>query len=499
MIRSGIPPLDERLGGLVPGRVYVLSGAPGTGKSVACLEFIAAAFEQGETAVMITHDDPSDLMAQAQYLGIDLDRALADERLIILRFQLDFVRRYGRAASVDIVFDELRRLIGTATPSRVAIDSVAPFLEGGPASGSGLTALLEFLDSLKATSLITYPGDFSAAYDRRLQPIMQRAAGIFHLTVDPDRTGHLEIRKVRFEVPSTAPVRFRIQPGAGLVTLADHRKRRSHDVDEDTKSKVLVLDVTKTFPEEFLYSLRTQYNVAVRTGVVSAYADLAQSVGAILLDVRRDTVAEVLTLTRELRRGANRAPILLVTQYRLRSDDRARALRAGADDFLSTTLHPEEFLLRVRSAIARGHFDRMTEPEAPLVVQPSNGNGPTALTEAGFRQALAEHMNRDRVPFFTVVSLRTQGESLDELTRLALRNVRVESGDLVGADGDSVAVYLHSARRKDVVPFVERLKQDALRAGQGDLLVETATYPGDDTRLQRFLEQPANAEGADAL
>src|SRR5438105_8645208 len=60
-IPSGIGPIDQQLGGVMPGRTYVLSGAPGTGKSVACLQFLAAALAAGERAAILTQDDPQDL------------------------------------------------------------------------------------------------------------------------------------------------------------------------------------------------------------------------------------------------------------------------------------------------------------------------------------------------------------------------------------------------------------------------------------------------------
>src|SRR5688572_18492854 len=112
LIASGIAPLDLRLGGIVAGRTYVLSGAPGTGKSLACLEFLDAALSAGERAAMLTFDDPADLLAQAEYLGFDLESALNDERLILLRYQLGFAGRFGRADSHQAAFDELRALLG---------------------------------------------------------------------------------------------------------------------------------------------------------------------------------------------------------------------------------------------------------------------------------------------------------------------------------------------------------------------------------------------------
>ena len=74
LVPSGIRPLDYRLGGILPNRPYVVSGNPGTGKSVSCLEFAQQGLEGGETVVLVTHDDPADVMASAAFLGIDIER-----------------------------------------------------------------------------------------------------------------------------------------------------------------------------------------------------------------------------------------------------------------------------------------------------------------------------------------------------------------------------------------------------------------------------------------
>ena len=498
MIKSGIAPLDERLGGLLPGRTYVLSGAPGTGKSIACLEFLNAALEEGATAAILTHDDPGDLIAQGEFLGLDLDRALREERFVLLRYQLDFSRRFCRAPSPEVAFDELRRLLGDHTPSRIAIDSMAPFLEGSAASGSGVSAMLAFLESLGATSLLTYPGDLAGLFDRRIEPLVQRAAAILHLTAESDRTGRIEVRKVRFSVPSTAPVSFRIQPGAGISALGDVRQRRADDVSDDRRRRVLVLDLSNAFPEELLVILRARYDVAVRHRVASAFSDLAQSaVGAVVLDVSRDTVSDALALVRELRRGGNRSPIVLVTQYTLRSADRARALRAGADEFLSADMRTDEFALRMEGVVARGRSPLATsaDVEVPIVTQREDEGQPVPFDAAEFREAVDAHLRHDAAPFFTMVSVRPRraadAGALRTLCGAVLRTLRVDGGDLAGTTNDGVVAYLHCARRKDVAPFIERVRAEWRRAGHGELDVTTATYPAEEAQVRSLLETSA--------
>jgi len=495
MVASGILPLDERIGGLVPGRCYVASGAPGTGKTAACLAFVKASLAANERVVVLTQEDPTDLIAEAQYVGVDLEPALADERVVLLRYQLDFVRRLSRTASPEIAFDELQRLIGPALPGRIVIDSIAPFLDAGSASGTGIHALLAFLDRLGATALITYPADLAGLYDRRLEPLVQRAAAIFHFERDAERGLHIEIRKIRYAVPSTAPVHFAIRSGEGIVGIAEGQRRRATDLRADVSQKLIVIDTTSAFPDELLAVLREAYQLSVRHTLSSAFVDLTTPSGAILIEVQRDTVNDALTLVRELRRAGNRSPIVFVTQFQLRADDRSRALRAGADDFLAGELHPVEFLARIEGIVARGPVDHGPGGvEAAVVMQPRGTDGPQLLAAREFRDAVNSRLANTPVAFFTLVLLRPETAArLPALASVVLGALRVDGGDLAGALDGNVAVYLHAARRKDIAPFVERIRHKWHALGEGELSIDVAPYP---VKKERVIDLLA-ATGAD--
>jgi KaiC/GvpD/RAD55 family RecA-like ATPase len=269
LVSSGIPPIDEHLHGLMPGRTYVLSGAPGTGKSVACLQFLAAALNAGERAAIVTQDDPEDLLAQSEFLGFDLANAIAQEQLYLIRFQLDFARRFGRAPSPEPAFAELRHLLGSDAPSRIVIDSVVPFIDGGSSAATSALAMLQLLDELGSTSLVTYPGDLAGAYDRRLDPLVQRAAAILHLTADRMRHRQIEIRKVRYRVPSVSPIPYRIEPGAGLVVTTEELRWQQEDSASSSDRQRLVIDVPNTAAPDALRLLQSHYNVKVVNGANS--------------------------------------------------------------------------------------------------------------------------------------------------------------------------------------------------------------------------------------
>lgn len=487
LIKSGIAPLDERLGGIVPGRPYVLSGAPGTGKSVACLEFLYAALDEGGTVALLTHDDPSDLLAQAEYLGLDLVSALAEERFMIVRYQLDFARKFARTADPGAAFAELTRLLGERRLQRIAVDSISPIVEAGTASGGPIAALLDFLDRTGATSLLTHPGDLGGRFDRRLEPLTQRSAAILHLSADRDRRGTLEIQKIRFAVPSTAPISFVIRPGVGIVLASENLSRRADDIPLEIRRKILMLSEPNTVPAALLQALRDRFDVTVRARTESGFAELAHSpVGAVLLNVSRDSIGDALAFVRDLRRAGSRLPIALVTDFTLRSHDRVRALRAGADDFL-LALHPEEFLLRVEVLVRRGRSTAVVAPDIEIPM-PVSVDGTGVLDEMIFRGAVLSQLGRDGLAFFTLVRFApTAAEDAEALAALARHQVRSEGGDLVGRVDGAVTVYLSSARRKDVDPFVHRVREAWRATGRGELEVTTAAHPNEESEMQKML------------
>jgi KaiC/GvpD/RAD55 family RecA-like ATPase len=220
MIHSGIAPLDQQLGGVFPGRLHLLTGGPGTGKSTACLQFLNAGLRNGEAVALLTLDRLADLSSHARCTGLDLGPSLLTGRLALLRFRPEFASLLARAGLPDRVIDDFRRLIAGVQPARLVIDPLTPFLADGSASGAALAALGHLLDALGVTALITYPGDVSAGYDARLDPIVQRAAAIVHFVRDDGGTNRMQIVQTRPCATPANPVRFALRPGAGLVTLA---------------------------------------------------------------------------------------------------------------------------------------------------------------------------------------------------------------------------------------------------------------------------------------
>ena len=85
-ISTGIIGLDALLGGgFIKGRSYLLTGDTGTGKTVACLQFLASGLAHGEKAVYVTVDErPAEILASAASFSWDLQQYIQGKSLVIL-------------------------------------------------------------------------------------------------------------------------------------------------------------------------------------------------------------------------------------------------------------------------------------------------------------------------------------------------------------------------------------------------------------------------------
>ena len=207
MIRSGIVPIDELCGGFRPRSTYLLTGGAGAGKTGCSLQFVHQALRYGETALMVTHASREELLTFGDLLGFDLRIALREERVVVLRYHSDFVRRLARVGTVERVVDDLRALVSKYRPRRMVIDTFAPFLDDGSASPVAAASLAELLERSQATSLLTYSSDLASSYDRRLEPLVQSAAGIFRVAHESTGVRWLEVVSLRYSASEGSPQR----------------------------------------------------------------------------------------------------------------------------------------------------------------------------------------------------------------------------------------------------------------------------------------------------
>jgi circadian clock protein KaiC len=120
-VSTGVKRLDNLLsGGYLQGSVVLVSGTPGTGKTIICFQYIQEGLYEGEKCLYLTSDERvPNLIYQAKELGFDFQQYLDTGQLTFL--YLDLERRD--------VHKEMDDVLRTDSFSRVVLDSLTPLSE----------------------------------------------------------------------------------------------------------------------------------------------------------------------------------------------------------------------------------------------------------------------------------------------------------------------------------------------------------------------------------
>ena len=129
--RTGVSGLDEILaGGLSEGRVFLLEGNPGTGKTTIALSFLMEGAAAGEQGLYVTLSETEDeLRDGAASHGLAIDRNIEIFELVPPESLLDAEQQQSLLYSSDLelgettkaIFEEFERV----RPKRVVLDSLS--------------------------------------------------------------------------------------------------------------------------------------------------------------------------------------------------------------------------------------------------------------------------------------------------------------------------------------------------------------------------------------
>ncbi len=120
-ITTGVGGLDDLLkGGFPKGSINLVSGTPGTGKTIMCFQYLNEGLKKGEKCLYLTSDERIDnLKGQAKKLGFNFEDAINSGQLKFLFLDLD---------KWD-VHKEMSDEIRSRGYSRIVLDSLTPLSE----------------------------------------------------------------------------------------------------------------------------------------------------------------------------------------------------------------------------------------------------------------------------------------------------------------------------------------------------------------------------------
>jgi KaiC/GvpD/RAD55 family RecA-like ATPase len=117
-VKTGVDGLDNLIeGGLPKDTVTLVSGPPGSGKTILCLQFLSKGLELGDKCLYLTLDNKAGgLIAQAKELGFNFQSAVENGKLKFVF--LDINKKF--------IYDVMTKEILSGSYNRVVLDSVTP-------------------------------------------------------------------------------------------------------------------------------------------------------------------------------------------------------------------------------------------------------------------------------------------------------------------------------------------------------------------------------------
>jgi circadian clock protein KaiC len=152
-IATGIPRLDAMLGGrgFFRGSSILLTGTPGTGKTIISANFAQAAAKRGERVLFFSFEEsPDQIIRNMHSIGLRLAPLVKGG---LLRFHSARPSLYGLEMHLATIFKE----IAAFKPSVVIVDPITSLMDAGTSAESKgmVTRLIDYLKSQQVTSLFT--------------------------------------------------------------------------------------------------------------------------------------------------------------------------------------------------------------------------------------------------------------------------------------------------------------------------------------------------------
>jgi KaiC/GvpD/RAD55 family RecA-like ATPase len=174
-IPSGISGLDELIGGGFPeGRVVLVVGGPGSGKTIMCSQFLYKGIhENKENGVFVSLDESKKhYYSEMKNFGWDFDKAEREgkfayvdatrmSRVAMLKetlYKQESNSLRGKALPIDKLVEDILAKIHQVNAKRVVVDTLAALIYRFPDPVERRTTVVDLIESLAdlgATSLVT--------------------------------------------------------------------------------------------------------------------------------------------------------------------------------------------------------------------------------------------------------------------------------------------------------------------------------------------------------
>jgi len=233
-LSTGTPGLDAMLnGGISKGRVILVLGGPGTGKTILCSRYLyQGAKEKDERGAYIGMNEPkSRFMGEMRSVGMDfgdLERRklfsyvdATDVRRIPEQARVGRIPVGGKELGLVNLIDAVETLVDDFSPQRIVVDSISDLVFRFSTLEERRPVVLDLVESLQssgATCLMTSEV-LSTGDERTVQPEEYLAEGVILLTAPKKGVRSVQILKMRGSNMDTKARPYTIGD-SGLVVLS---------------------------------------------------------------------------------------------------------------------------------------------------------------------------------------------------------------------------------------------------------------------------------------
>lgn len=137
-IKTNIPGFDKLIsGGFLKGKNILLSGTPGTGKTILALQYLYNGVKEGEKGLYISLEETKEsLLSQARQFGWDLEKYIDEKKLRIISYSVGEITKNTA--------DEIITMVKQNSYDRVVIDSISALSINIPTSHSQISEITAF-------------------------------------------------------------------------------------------------------------------------------------------------------------------------------------------------------------------------------------------------------------------------------------------------------------------------------------------------------------------
>jgi len=228
-VSTGIGSLDSLIGGgFLAGKVYLISGESGTGKTVFSMQFLYQGLILGENGIYISADEmPIHCIVDAKSLGWNFKRYIEERKLGLLDISSYFSDvRAGKGKTIDMsaVATTIARAVKEFNAKRIVLDTVAPLVFGKENFRSiqeyvrHLVLTLE--DSLGCTTVITSSipsGSNALSYCGVEEFVAEGVIVLGTASFNGHRLRTLSVKKMRSTFSDLNDHVFEIMPQRGII------------------------------------------------------------------------------------------------------------------------------------------------------------------------------------------------------------------------------------------------------------------------------------------